>query len=248
MKKIFSIISFWIVAISCSAQQGSLFVIKDSTVAKDFKQVHESYLATKNAFLFEDDNYAVRKTCSGEWGGSIWFKNKKTGIEYASEATCPVVVNKLDGKYIVTNTLAHLSGFTQVLEISNPDSLEIFELPKPRQKKGKTIVRYVGDNQSKSKKGTIQLIDSVGVLTLASFPYQGDLFHIITDFKRTFVSKIENKRFVTIDTVSNEGIWTYNPEVIKTKNDQYIVFFNNKEVKGYLEIDDNLITLYRFKE
>jgi len=197
--------------------------------------------------IFEDSLYIVSKTCSGEWGGTIKFKNKKTGIQYSAASTCPVVVNKLNGKYYVTNTLAHLSGFSEILEISNPDLMTVFELPKPRSKKGKTIVRYVGDDESKSTKGTKQLVDSIGVLTLASFPYNGHLYHIVTDFKKTFLTKIENNKFVTIDTVLDKSIRTYDPEVFVKDDGHLIVLFENQEVEGVLDIFENQITVKRKK-
>lgn len=127
-----------------------------------------------NSAFFEDENDIVSKTCSGEWGGTIKFKNKKTGVEYACGATCPVVVNKISGKYIVTNTLGHLSGFTEIIEIDNPDLTSAFKLNKPL-KKGNVIFRYAGDDEFKSVKGTHKLIDSIGIMTLASFPYAGEL-------------------------------------------------------------------------
>lgn len=238
--------------------------IRDSTQFKT-----EQDFVRGSSFIFEDEDYRLRKTCSGEWGGSIWFKNKKTNIEYSCSATCPVVVNKLNGKYIVTATLAHLSGSSEILEIDDPTLLTIYKTPK-RSKKIKIIEfdkptsntnaapkrikrialcvqRYVGDDESKSKIGSNMLLDSIGVLTLASFPYNGELFHVTTDFKKTFICRIANNRFVTVDTISNESIWTYNPEVIRTNDDHFIVFFKNKDVGGYLDIVDNKINIIRYK-
>ena len=217
-------------------------IINDSTSIKkisDFKKIDSCF--------FQDNLYTVRKTCSGEWGGSVWFKNKNSGIEYSCNATCPVVINKFNGNYIVTCTLAHLSGFSEIIEITNPDSMDIFKLPEPRAKKRKMIYRYVGDNESRSTKGIKQLVDSIGVLTIASFPYNGQLYHIVTDFRKTFVTQIVNKKFVTMDTISNESLWTYDPEVIKTKDNHNIIFFTNEKVSGYIDLFDNKINVIRYK-
>ena len=143
--------------------------------------------------------------------------------------------------------MAHLSGFSEILEISYPDLMTVFKLPKPRSKKGKNIVRYVGDDESKSTEGTKKLVDSIGVLTLASFPYNGLLYHIVTDFKKTFLTKIENNKFVTVDTIFDKSIWTYNPEVFIKGDGHLIVFFKNQEVEGVLEIHKNQITVRRKK-
>lgn len=159
----------------------------------------------------------VRKTSSGEWGGTIWFKNKKSGIERSCNATCPVFVTKFDGKYVVTATLNHLSGFSQIIEIDNPELLTIFKLPKPRKAHSNTLLRYVGDDESKSSKGARVLLDTMRVSILVSLPLNGELYHIITDYKKTHVAKIEHKRFVIIETLSQESFWTYDSDVFKLR-------------------------------
>ncbi|RYE25384.1 MAG: hypothetical protein EOP45_04805 [Sphingobacteriaceae bacterium] len=247
MKRFSFIVLALINYFNCFAQNEHLFFIKEVFVTDSLQKKTVADFQRGDSNFFEDDNYIVNKTCSGEFGGTVKFKNKKTGVVYSCSATCPVVVNKVEGKYIVTNTLAHLIGFSEVIEIDNPDSMSIFKLSKPRKKIGKTVIRYVGDDESKSTIGTKRLVDSIGVLTLASFPYKKELFYIVTDFKKTFVSKIENKKFITVDSVSNESIWTSNPEIIKTHDGHYVVFFDNQKVNGYLDIFDNEIKLMRFK-
>lgn len=244
MKFVYVIFLSFITVCTSHAQE-NIFRIKeivDTTIKKkspkDFSKAYPSF--------FEDNDYVVRKTCSGEWGGTVIFKNKKTGIEYSCGSTCPVVVNKAFGKYIVTNTLAHLSGFSEIIEIENPSSMNLFRLSKPRKVRGKKI-HYIGDDESKSVVGARKMVDSIGVLTLASFLYKEELFHVITDFRNTFLAKIHNGKFVTINKISNKSIWTYDPEVIKTIDNRYIVFFENNEVGGYLEILGNEISLIRYK-
>jgi hypothetical protein len=246
--RVFNAMILTLVTCSCvCGQEKKLFDIRE-TINKDSIQTKKiTDFAINDSVFFQDDNYLVRKSCSGEWGGSVWFKNKRTGIEYSCNSTCPVVINKFRDKYIVTNTLAHLIGFSEIIEIENPDSMTIFKLPEPRAKKRKMIYRYVGDNESKSTIGTKKLLDSIGVLTLASFPYNGQLYHIVTDFRKTFLTEIENKKFVSIDTISNESLWTYDPEVIRTKANHYVIYFSNDKVNGYIDLIDNKIDVIRFK-
>src|ERR1700754_453671 len=49
--------------------------------------------------IFEDENYVVASTCSGEFGGTIYFKDKKTNKVYESSATCVVSVKKNKNRY-----------------------------------------------------------------------------------------------------------------------------------------------------
>jgi hypothetical protein len=124
--------------------------------------------------------------------------------------------------------------------------MQVFKQFEPKQKKKGIIIRYVGDNESRSTKGSTQLLDTTRIMILATFPYKGELYHITTDFEKTYISKIENKKLINIGLVCNESIWTYNPEVIQTIENHYIVFFSNETLKGYLDIYDNQIRLIKF--
>ncbi|SMC60822.1 hypothetical protein SAMN04488101_101669 [Pedobacter nyackensis] len=245
MMRIIYFINLIMISASMSYAQKSPFVIKEVVDTLAEKKSPGDFI-NSNYVFFEDDEYIATKTCSGEWGGTVKFKNKKSGIEYACSSSCPVMVNKMSGKYIVTSTLAHLRGSSRIIEIDNPQSMSVFKLSKPRKKHG-VIIKYVGDDESKSMQGTRSLIDTIGVLTLASFPYQGELFHVVTDFHTTFLAKISDGKFVNVDTISEKSIWTYNPQVIRTTDNKYIIFFDNKETNGYIEILDNTIVLMRYK-
>lgn len=229
------------------SQSNRMFDITE-VITDDSTQIRtEDDFLRRDTSFFEDEKYVVRKTCRGEWGGTIWFKNKKSGKEYSCKSSCPVVINFIDGKYIVTNTLSHRFDFSQIIEIANPNLLSVFKYPKKQILNGRFYPSTGADFESQSTKGSRQLLDSTGILTLASFPYKGFLYHIITDAHKTFVAKIVNKTFVTIDTISNESISTSDPEVIRTVDDHYIVFFNNNRVNGYMDIIDNKINIIRFK-
>jgi hypothetical protein len=247
MKQIFIAAFLLIIYSSSPGQFPKLFEVKEILITDTSLFKSEKDFQRKDSVFFQDENYTVRKTCSGEWGGTIWFKNKMTGVEYSCGATCPVIVNKIEGKYIVTSSLAHLSGFSEVMEIDNPDSLAVFKFPKPKSKKGKNRIYYIGDDESKATKGRNILVDTIGLLTIVSFPFNGQLFHIVTNWEGTYIAKIEKNRFETIDTISNESIRAYDHEVIRTIDGHYIVFFNNDGVKGYLDIKDNNINLIKFK-
>lgn len=244
MRFICIIIFNFILCSAVYAQEG-LFNIREVIDTVIPKKTPKDFVKS-SAVFFEDEHYLISKTCSGEWGGTVKFKNKKTGIEYACAANCPLMVNKIAGKYILTNTLAHLIGFSEILEIENPDSMTVFKLSKPRKVKGK-FVRYVGDDESKSVKGTRKLFDGTGILMIASFPYQEQLYHIVTDTEKTFLSKIEEGKLVTIATISDKSIRDYKQEVIRTVDNRYLIFFNNARINGYIEISGNEILLMRYK-
>jgi hypothetical protein len=81
-----------------------------------------------------------------------------------------------------------------------------------------------------------------------SFPYHEELYYIVTDFQKTFLTRIIHRHFETIDTISSVSIWTYDPSVIRTIDNHYLFFFENPDTKGYLDIAENKIALYRYKQ
>ena len=244
MKFIPAILFILIFQSKCLAQ---IFQIKEIIAPDTFNKKSISNFRRETLKFFEDDKYVVRKTCSGEWGGTVWFKNKKTGIERSCVASCPLVINKLDGKYFVTATLNHMVGFSQVLEIENPELLNVFKLPKPRVVVGKRIIMYVGDDETKSTKGSKILLDTMKVSMLLSFPLNGQLYHLFTDYRKTYLGKIQDKKLVTIDVVSQESLWSYDAEVIKTREGHFIVFFKNEKVEGYLDVFGNSVNVVRYR-
>lgn len=230
---------------TCSfGQHSKIFDIQEFNNIDSLTQLSFDSIKVDQYNIFEDSFYVVSKSCSGELGGTIKFKNKISGIEYCATSTCPIVVNKLNGKYYITNTLAHLRGHSEIIEIRNPDLMSIFKVPRPHHNIKGQYFYYIGDIESKSKKGTKQIIDSVGVLILATFPFNGQLYNIVTDNNETYISIIDEKRLFTIDTLSKKSLWTDYPEVYVTKNRHFIVRFDNQETKGYIDIFENKIKVY----
>ena len=237
--KVKTILFFLFFTVNSFAQENfEIYQIKD--IKENIEKVENKY--KKNKVLFNDKNFLVTSTCSGEWGGTIKFRDKSSQKIYSAESTCPISVDKLNNEFYVTNSLAHMSGFTEILRIENPTEMEEFKVSKPRKEKGR-FVKYVGDDESKSKKGTEQLLDSIGVFTLASFQFDNRFYYIVTDFEKTYLSKIKNKKLETISELPVSDIWSYDPKIIKISNNHIILLFNNEKIKGYLEAENNKIKI-----
>jgi len=248
MHRKYLIILLLIIFTPIFGQSQELFAIKEIFVKDSLPKKSASDFSRAGTFFFEDEKYTVSKTCNGEWGGTIKFKDKKTGIVYVCSATCPVVVNKLDEKYIVTSTLNHLMGSSEIIAISDPLNLEKEKKSSRKKiKRGKDVLKVVEDDGSKSVTGVEKLLNKTGVLTIASFPYKGKLYHIVSDYKRTYLATIIDSKYENICVVANERIRTYNPEVIKTTDGHFVVFFTNNETEGYLDIYNDQIDLVRYR-
>jgi hypothetical protein len=63
--------------------------------------------------LFDNEKTEVTSECHGEFGSTIYFKNKQTGTIYSDHSGCPTIVNKVGDKYFV-----NASG--NIVEIQDP--------------------------------------------------------------------------------------------------------------------------------
>jgi hypothetical protein len=277
MRYIFTIILILIISSFVIGQSTVKFEIEEINISDSSEFKNSTDFDRLDTAFFQDENYYVRRTCSGEWGGSIWFKNKKTGIEYSCAATCPVGVNKVENKYVVTTSLCHFQCYSSVFEIENPDSMNIFQTPEQErvisrwgwqkrrwQKWGFRKLYYAyhaGDHESKSRKGTNNIVDTIGVNILLSFPYKEQLYHIVSDGNKLYLSSLVNRKLSTIDTIydglqnfykyENENGTkiriSYSTKSFKTKDNHYVVLFVNSGLLGYLDIYNNKITISRYK-
>ena len=230
-------------SLDCFAQ----FKITDSVAMGSYEDAIRSYDLLKSEVLFQDTSFTVRRTCSGEWGGSIWFKDNISGEEYSCSATCPVVINKLNNKYYVTASLNHLMGSTEVIEIEDPESMEIFIMPEPAVKKGKQKIYYVGDSESKSRVGATVIVDSVGVLTAGSFVHRGELLHVVGTRKGAFLSKVNNGHFQSILTISNDELFFSPSATFRTKDSVLIMPFTHNKQRGFVLVEGEEIRINRFE-
>ncbi|MCL9806553.1 hypothetical protein NAT51_13540 [Flavobacterium amniphilum] len=230
-----------LINLSALGQSKNLFnVIKvDASTSEIFKKIDSSSIG--NPF-YEDEKYVVSKTCNGEFGGTIIFKNKFTKAEFTCGSTCAVKIDKFKGRYIVTNTLNHMSGWTEILEIANPELLK-----KIHDGKKKIKGRNIDDSQE--KKGAKVLIDKYSFSTLFTFIYNTKMYHIISDYKKTYIAEIENNDFKILQKIMDIGVWDHQTEIKKTKNNTELVFFHSSDykTKGYFEVKDNNVTIFTIK-
>lgn len=240
VRHIFLLILFFI---GCKKEK-SVFEITTETANKDL--VHElknQQILNPYGLLFQDEQYEVWSTCSGEWGGTIYFKNKKTKkIHYAS-STCAVSVDKLNNKYYVSNSLSHLYGNSNILEISNPEKMESVSKLPVFHPNIQTI-----EHETDSNLGTKAIIDSSGVLIATSFVYRNKLYSILTDIQgnKTTISEIRNNKFQTIEELP-ENLFYHAPLIFKKSNNNQKLYFQNPK-NGTLEITDNHLKITYYKK
>lgn len=214
---------------------GQTFKVEYNEVEKD-KQGNGYYsLKPVSNYFYEDENYIVTDSCRGEFGGNIYFKEKSTGQQYSLAATCPLIINKLNNKYYLSTSLAHMSGSCGLFEIENPKELVKVD-----------ILDYNDYNIKRSILGAKPLIAEGGVIML-SFIYKEKLYHIISGRNETYLAERENAELKIIQNIANFGMYSYGSEVCKTKDNRYAAIFQTNKNQGFIEVyeDKIKITLYK---
>jgi hypothetical protein len=180
--------------------------------------------------IFKDEAYNIYSVCKGEFGGTIYFQNKKTKKGYEAASTCPIVVNKIDSQYYVTNS-------NSVLKIQNAERLENSNL------------NFATHHGSQFTKGVEILFDTssfdMDFYIATSFISNKKLLILYYDKQETYVGEIENKKMKPILKFPFKFSAYFSQQLYNGQQILICSFANDK--KGILIIDDNHFNFYRLK-
>ncbi|WPO90656.1 hypothetical protein [Chryseobacterium sp. HR92] len=237
------LVLFSLLAMASCAKQQSFFQFTTEKVDRDIVDDLKRLKAPPPpGLLYNDTTYEVWKTCSGEWGGTVYFKNKKTGKIYCAEATCPVSVNKINNNYYISNSLSHLFGSSDILEITDPETME--QVTKIPVSPSDIIMR----KEYHSSKGTKKLIDTSGVIIMSSFVYKQKLYSILLNHrtKQATISELRDNKFYTIKEI-DKNFFSDNPFIIK-ESETYQKIYLQQPKPAIIEIKNNKIRIILYSQ
>ncbi len=233
-----------------------LHVRNDSILAKSYYD-HRTYFfdesdnkweETKKADdrVFEDDNFYVTFLDFGEFGGTLWFKNKQTSIEYEIASGTPVI-NKLHGKYYVSTT-------KKVFEIENPEMLNKAASDSTYE----IIEKKKWSMGSKSTKGAkVIYIDSSyyrdpEFYIATSFLMNNDLYFLTVDSNVVYLAEIKNGKAINNETIlRNSRVYKMHNSYRQNPNqlpNQLLQFSStDSRLSGFIEIDKKNIKVHYIK-
>ena len=189
----------------------------------------------KGSLLYEDSKFLVYGYCWGEFGGALMFQDKiyKDSIYYL-DSTCPIMIEKRNDGYYITETLAHDSGLGKIRFFKSPkelvnvhaDSLETeWKFKKFPNLTEDSIFRLL-NNQ-----GTI-LIDTFGLTFSILFGFKNSDYLIFSDRNNTYIGLLTSKGLRTIDTIINIPTWSYDTNINDKINGYYHYNFHQTRDKG----------------
>lgn len=184
--------------------------------------------------LFEDENYYVTSSCSGEWGGTIFFKDKRSGTIYEGSSTCPVKVTEYNGKYYVSNFLGHMRGHSTLYETEDPRNMSIYTGDRPKADK------LIGQRECKSTEGMKKWLDIIGssrtMELLSSFVRNDRLLHLYSDGDDVYICQLTDGDSV-IRNVKNSRIQNVYRFKTPMSNNPWIKFSRTNYHQLHLHTD-----------
>lgn len=185
---------------------------------------------TKNFPIFKDDTYNIYSVCNGELGGTIYFQNKKTKKSYEAASTCPIVVNKIDSQYYVTNS-------TSILKVQDPQRLDNSNL---------NFKTHQGSLFTKGIENLFHTVDfdmDFGIVT--SFVSDKKLLNLYSDKQGTYVGEIENQKIKPVYKLPFKFSSNFNQKLDNGRQILVCYFADNK--RGILVIGGKHFNFYILK-
>jgi len=221
--------------------QANIFSVETIETGLPFNENGYYKLEHYTPFFYEDDDYIVTSECHGEFGGKVRFKNKKDNTVTVAYAACPVIINKIGSKYLLTTSLAHMMGFYSFFEIDDPRELTV------------EIQDSTYHSESELSSGMKLLTSGMGKTILLSFPYKSQIYHVVSDHenKECYIALRENATLKKIQQLSKLQMQAFSIDACVTKDGHYATLFsireNNRLRGGYIDVFENAIKIYLCK-
>lgn len=221
------------------------------TTAKSGSTTKDTYMSTELEIpIYEDDDFIVNSCCRGEFGGAIFFNDKKTDKTFSCKATCLNGIQKLNDSFFVTSSIAHGSGYSRFIKIDNPRNL--YELKKKEQLLDCSWYDiYPEDPREEVKhpkghdKGYSVLLDTFDIHLIGAFEFKKQIYHFYSDDHNTYLGYIKNKNLVPLHTIVNKESW--HGHVRDLKHNSNIFPIKSRDINGVIIVKGKKIKLVEFK-
>ena len=163
----------------------------------------------KQPKLFEDERYLSFLTCNGEFGGEVYFYDKRQHHYYLTGATCPNSVFKQDGKYFVLSSLGHMMGSADLQVIADPAKLRIWQGKQNPQNRKLSYGKQAPDTTGVSASKVV--FDFYEMQVFSAFRLNGHLYYMVYWQNQTFLATIAKGVITVVDPLFNKDLYTHHP-------------------------------------
>jgi hypothetical protein len=198
--------------------------------------------------LFEDEFYIMYSDCRGEFGGTIYFYEKKTGTTYYTSASCPRSILTHEDGYLIT--ASSMNSFNSIY-IKDPSMLS-------NLKDTPTIARRTGPHENlgyyDSSNHAVHVKDFFWLEAFATLKNGEKTFHILNWREFTFLAELNGNEVTIVNPLFlDHQIYTHHPVTTAYNNGVIVVnldFYGiggDREV-GLLILKDNVLVKVDWNE
>lgn len=185
------------------------------------------YLSKRRIYyepVYADSLYEAYGNCAGEFGGAIFFRNKKTNITYSYPATCPDQVLLYKGRYVAGISLQHMGGSMSYLIIDDPSKL--YEITDEQLKTSNNWYMYVDSlkNGPFRRKGVVRYEGPYGTLPLTSFVKNDSLYSLLNDDSTTYIAVHKNNRLYKRQVLSSKSFRFSNIQRVRSDTKKQVLW------------------------
>lgn len=227
-----------------------LFIRNDSILLKDYYRHITFYFDIENLvwkeieeiddLIFEDENYIIFYLDFGEWGNTVWFKDKTTQKEYELASSFPKI-HVIDGSYFFTNARS-------ILKIENPRNLILCDTSYFYEK----VEKLDWSQGSTSQIGAEILFQDTSswfrsnFYIATSFLNHDSLYCLFVDSSSTYIGYVDSSEIQVVKDIGKDiNVFrrhnSYRGNQNQYKNQLLTFESNNRKRKGLIEITKNLI-------
>lgn len=215
------------------------FIIKSYYFPND-----SEYQYNRKKTIFENSDFYVYSVSLGEFGGSLYFENKKSSEITSLPCRNAVSLEKNGEEYFIVSYLAHMFGHSNVFRIKNPS--ELYRLPDSLNNMANWWRYYPNLVDELKIDNSIDTIDynREEILVFNAFKNGSKIFFMTFECDSlncyTYLKKLENGNMVKVDSLA--GIKP-RANVTKKNNDEYIIDLFRPN--GFMIIKEDTIKVIR---
>ena len=180
--------------------------------------------------VFEDERFVCTMDCQGEFGGYIYFFDRKTQRTHYTNATCATTVWKEAGQYHLLSSLAHMYGSAGSAIIAAPD-----KLPLVTQKLDPTRDWQYHFATSKPNRAVKSVFHYNGLTISGSFQWHSQTLYIVNRYPVTFLANIIDNSIYIVDPLFVKYLSPNNTITNAFAPNSALVNFSHYESRKYSE-------------
>jgi len=165
-----------------------------------------------NLPIYEDNFFRATTCCYGEFGGAVFFYDKKTKKTYSCPSTCLTTIHKLHNSFYLASSMMGVSSITKIV---NPK-----KLPEIRNEKVLDTSGWYSIHTEKNKKtnlntrkryenGAENLLDTIDISILGSVVINEKIYWIYSDLSNTHIGYLRNKQLFSITQIDSNEWFTF---------------------------------------